>query len=40
LGGKFDRQAFNDFLISQGMLPPGLLAKAVREQFIPAQLKK
>lgn len=40
LGGKFDRQAFNDFLISQGMLPPALLAKAVREQFIPAQLKK
>jgi hypothetical protein len=40
LGAKFDRQAFNDFIISQGMLPPDLLAKAVREQFIPAQAKK
>jgi hypothetical protein len=40
LGAKFDRQAFNDFLINQGLLPPNLLAKAVREEFIPAQLKK
>jgi hypothetical protein len=40
LGPKFDRQAFNDFVISQGMLPPNLLAKAVREEFIPAQQKK
>ena len=40
LGPKFDRQAFNDFLISQGLLPPDLLAKAVREEFVPAQLKK
>ncbi len=40
LGPKFDRLAFNDFIIGQGMLPPQLLAKAVREEFIPAQLKK
>jgi hypothetical protein len=40
LGAKFDRLAFNDFVIGQGMLPPQLLAKAVREEFIPAQLKK
>ena len=40
LGAKFDRQAFNDFIISEGMLPPELLAKSVREQFIPAQLKR
>jgi hypothetical protein len=40
LGAKFDRQAFNDYLINQGLLPPDLLAKAVREDFIPAQLKK
>lgn len=40
LGEKFDRQAFNDYLISQGLLPPDLLAKAVREEFIPSQLKK
>lgn len=38
LGEKFDRQAFNDFLVGQGLLPPELLAKAVREQFIPAQM--
>ncbi len=40
LGPKFNRQAFNDFIIGQGLLPPALLAKAVREQFIPAQDKK
>ena len=37
LGPKFERQAFNDFIIGQGLLPPNLLAKAVREVFIPAQ---
>lgn len=36
LGSAFDRRAFNDFLLAQGMLPPGLLEKAVREQFIPS----
>jgi uncharacterized protein (DUF885 family) len=40
LGDKFDRMAFNNFLLDQGMLPPDLLAKAVREQFVPAQLGK
>ena len=38
LGDAFDRQAFNDFLLDQGLLPPDLLAKAVREEFIPAHL--
>ena len=37
LGSRFDRLAFNNFLIDQGLLPPDLLAKAVREQFVPAQ---
>lgn len=37
LGEKFNRQAFNDFVISQGLLPPRLLAKSVREQFISSQ---
>lgn len=37
LGDRFDRLAFNNFVIDQGMLPPDLLAKAVREQFVPAQ---
>jgi uncharacterized protein (DUF885 family) len=37
LGEKFDRLAFNNFLLDQGMLPPGLLAQAVRERFVPAR---
>ena len=40
LGAAFDRAAFNDFIIGQGLLPPDLLSQAVREQFIPGQLKK
>ena len=40
LGDKFDRMAFNNFLLDQGLLPPDQLATAVREQFIPAQQKK
>jgi len=37
LGDRFDRLAFNNFLLDQGLLPPDLLAKAVREEFVPAQ---
>jgi Bacterial protein of unknown function (DUF885) len=37
LGPKFNRQAFNDFIIGEGLLPPDLLAKSVRENFIPLQ---
>jgi len=37
LGDRFDRMAFNNFLLDQGLLPPDLLAKAVREVFVPAQ---
>jgi uncharacterized protein (DUF885 family) len=40
LGKKFDRKAFNDFLLDQGLLPPALLVKAVREGFVPAQKAK
>jgi len=40
LGKKFDRQAFNDFVIGQGLLPPKLLHDAVVNEFIPAQMKK
>jgi hypothetical protein len=39
LGDKFDRLAFNNFLLDQGLLPPDLLARAVRDRFIPAQQK-
>ena len=36
LGERFDRLAFNNFLLDQGRLPPKLLAEAVRTQFVPA----
>ncbi|HUR41776.1 MAG TPA: DUF885 family protein, partial [Verrucomicrobiae bacterium] len=32
---KFNRQAFNDFVLAQGLLPPRLLEKAVLEEFVP-----
>lgn len=34
LGPRFDRYAFNTFLIDQGLLPPDQLEAAVRTQFI------
>ena len=37
LGAKFDRQKFNDFILSQGLLPPELMRQAVKEEFIPNQ---
>lgn len=37
LGDRFDRQAYHDFLLTQGLLGPALLRKAVMEQFVPAQ---
>ena len=39
LGDSFDRLAFNDFILSQGLLPPTLIRKAVQEDFIPQYLK-
>lgn len=40
LGDRFDRLAFNNFLLDQGRLPPNQLAEAVRTVFIPAQRAK
>ncbi|HSN18753.1 MAG TPA: DUF885 domain-containing protein [Gammaproteobacteria bacterium] len=37
LGDKFNRQKFNDFVLSQGLLPPDLMQKAIDEEFIPSQ---
>jgi uncharacterized protein (DUF885 family) len=37
LGDRFNLQQFNDFILSQGLLPPDQLAEAVDKQFIPAQ---
>ena len=35
LGQRFDRKAFNDFVVDQGLLPPAQLEQAVATQFIP-----
>ena len=37
LGPKFNRLKFNDFILSQGLLPPDLMRQAVKEEFIPSQ---
>jgi hypothetical protein len=39
LGARFDRLAYNNFLLDQGTLPPDLLQQAVREQFVPRYAK-
>ena len=35
LGDKFNALRFHDFLLSQGLLPPDLMRKAVLEEFVP-----
>jgi uncharacterized protein (DUF885 family) len=34
LGPKFNVQRFHDFILSQGLLPPNVLRKAVMEEFV------
>jgi hypothetical protein len=34
LGDRFDRKAFHDFVLAQGLLPPSLLRKAVMEGLV------
>ncbi len=34
---NFKRQAFNDFVLAQGLVPPALLRKAVMQEFVPSQ---
>jgi Bacterial protein of unknown function (DUF885) len=36
LGERFDRKAFNDFIVGQGLVPPALLRRAVMDEFVPA----
>lgn len=36
LGSRFNVQAFHDFILSQGLLPPDLLRKTVVDEFVPA----
>lgn len=40
LGPSFDRLRYHDFILSQGLLPPDLMAKAVREEFAPAEKRR
>lgn len=40
LGDRFDRQAYHDFVLDQGMLSPALLRRAVMEQWVAPQLAK
>jgi uncharacterized protein (DUF885 family) len=37
MGSKFAAQPFHDFILSQGLLPPNLLRKAVMEGFVGAR---
>ena len=34
LGPKFDHKEFHDYILSQGLLPPAMLRKAVLERFV------
>lgn len=38
LRDSFDQQAFHDFVLSQGMLPPDILKDAVMNEFVPSLL--
>lgn len=38
LRDKFDQQAFHDFVLDQGMLPPHILKEAVMTEFVPSLL--
>lgn len=40
LGAKFNVQRFHDFILSQGLLPPDLLRKAVMDEFVGQTLKE
>jgi hypothetical protein len=37
LGSKFSALRFHNFILAQGLLPPGLMKKAVEEHFIPEE---
>jgi hypothetical protein len=37
LGSGFDRRRYHDFLLSQGFLPPDVLAEAVMKEFVSAE---
>jgi uncharacterized protein (DUF885 family) len=35
LGTQFNRQAFNDFILAQGLIPPELQRSAIESEFMP-----
>ena len=37
LGPKFNQKRFHDFILAQGLLPPGLMKDAVEKHFIPEE---
>jgi uncharacterized protein (DUF885 family) len=37
LGARFNQKRFHDFILSQGLLPPDLMRKAVLEEFVPGE---
>jgi uncharacterized protein (DUF885 family) len=37
LGAKFDERKFHDFILSQGLLPPDLMRRAVLEEYVVSQ---
>jgi uncharacterized protein (DUF885 family) len=39
LGNKFSALRFHDFILSQGLLPPALIRKAVMEEFVAEEKK-
>lgn len=38
LRDNFNQQAFHDFILDQGMLPPHILKEAVMNEFVPSQM--
>jgi hypothetical protein len=38
LRDDFDQQAFHDFVLAQGLLPPDILKDAVMQEFVPSQM--
>ncbi len=40
LRDDFDQQAFHDFVLAQGLLPPDILKAAIMEEFIPSQRRE
>jgi uncharacterized protein (DUF885 family) len=34
MGAKFDQKKFHDFILSQGLLPPDLMRRAVLDEYV------